>query len=272
MRRTFNSTGRRKINLKDFDVQLTKSQEQRAAVLNYEDDILSDYPSDSKIQFEIMGGLIIQKIPYGTVGEPLHSHPTELDTRISVDSDPTFRIRIIRPDTGLVLGQTAKFSASNSEGEGTEPKPKWKTLLPVAVKDIDEVWSLDYQVEKGAILVISSKRMGGKEVANSVKYEMKWKQTIYPAAIRQVLYKIILVEKNWNFPYFDKEQDESDQWSGWARWAKSLIADKDIEPGFQTANESRKPELAAEWIEDVVSAYCQSAELDLQFYHGGFWL
>lgn len=134
--------------------------------------------------------------------------------------------RIVAVADGIVV------SAETPETSGRVP------LLPVNFSDdLDQqAWRIEFESD-GPVLELNSGIPSLKEAAKS---DAEFFALVYPAAVRQVLTQILLIDGQ------DAQQEGDDWWNLWLRWAARY-----------TAPLPRSPDEAVSWIDDVVDAFCK---------------
>jgi hypothetical protein len=115
-------------------------------------------------------------------------------------------------------------------------------LLPVNFTDSlgQQAWRLAFE-PNGPVLELNNRIDAIKDVA---KNDASFFALVYPAAVRQVLSQILLVEQH------DAQNEGDDWWNLWLRWAARYASPLPIDP-----------DEAPFWIDEVVSAFCDSQKL-----------
>jgi hypothetical protein len=115
-------------------------------------------------------------------------------------------------------------------------------LLPVNFTDAlgQQAWRLAFE-PNGPVLELNNRIDAIKDVARN---DAAFFALVYPAAVRQVLGQILLVDQH------DAHHEGDEWWNLWLRWAARYAT---ALPG--------DPEEASFWIEDVVSSFCDELKL-----------
>jgi len=115
-------------------------------------------------------------------------------------------------------------------------------LLPVLVIDLgSQVWSLTFDRARPHLLL--NKRIEG--IVELVRRNGAFFGTVYPAVIRAVLTRILLVEDK-----TEPVEDDNDDWTSlWLRWA--VCRHPDGEPARGDASDR------LDWVEAVVASFCE---------------
>jgi hypothetical protein len=159
------------------------------------------------------------------------------DDRRLTDIDSTslvrFRVKLVAGDEHRVVAVADDIVVSEDKPAIAGRMP----LLPVSFTDSlgEQAWRIAFE-PNGPVLELNNRIDNIKEAAKS---DATFFALVYPAAVRQVLTQILLVESH-------AAHDEGDEWwNYWLRWAErftlALPDDADDAPV---------------WIEDVVEAFC----------------
>ena len=110
-------------------------------------------------------------------------------------------------------------------------------LLPVSFSDAlgQQAWRIAFE-SNGPVLELNNRIDAVKDVARN---DAAFFALVYPAAVRQILTQILLVDAH------DAHEDGDEWWNFWLRWAVRLAS-----PLPRDADE------AAFWIDDAVAAFC----------------
>jgi hypothetical protein len=240
--RRLNYTSRRRIARSDVDVILRGGSTDRPSF----DAALSlaayKFPPDARVFIEAYRQTILMRFDYGTV-----SAPKVPDDRTLVDfpsaEEVLFRVRVTaasdRP--GVLLGEADRLRFHEPEQKPDRRLP----LLPAMPDDLgEEVWRVDF--EGGTTLLVSRHLPDWKQTVSSDAF----RAAVYPAAMRQVLERILFVEK-----YLETE-DTADWRSRWLQFASRI-------PGSRAVPSARDDH--DEWIENAVAAFARHFQLRTRF-------
>src|SRR5207244_3221495 len=101
----------------------------------------------------------------------------------------------------------------------------------------DQVWRITFDAN-GAVLDLN-RRVDG--IAEMAKLDPRFFALVYPAAVREILTRILLVEG------YETTDDPTEWWTLWLRWAGDLT-------GATVPDDDEDAQQA--WIDDVVNAFC----------------
>lgn len=240
--RRLNYTSRQKIAHSDVDIVLHVNATQNAyfnATLN-----LTGYtfPPDARVFLEAYRQTILMRFDLGTVSAPKPPDDRALAEFPSAD-EILFRVRVTaasgRP--GVLLGEMDRIRPREPDKRPDDRLP----LLPAMPEDLgEEVWRVDF--EGGTTLLVSRDLQDWKQTTRSDTF----RATVYPAAMRQILERILLVEK------YTATDDGADWRSLWLQFASRI-------PGSRPLPSARDDD--DEWIENAVSAFARQFRLRTRF-------
>ena len=152
-------------------------------------------------------------------------------TEIDGTSVVHFRVKVVDGHRIMAVADDMVVSEERRETSGRVP------LLPVNFTDAlgQQAWRIAFE-PNGPVLELNNRIDAIKDLARN---DAAFFALVYPAAVRQVLAQILLVEG------YDAQQDGDEWWSLWLRWA-----------AHYAGSPPRHSEDAQLWIDDVVSAFC----------------
>lgn len=162
------------------------------------------------------------------------------DDRRLTDIDATsvvrFRVKLVDEHRIMAVADDIVVSEERRETSGRVP------LLPVNFTDAlgQQAWRVAFE-PNGPVLELNNRIDAIKDIA---KNDAAFFALVYPAAVRQVLTQILLVDQH------DAHQDGDDWWTLWLRWAARYVS-----PLPRDADD------APFWIEEVVSAFCDEQKI-----------
>jgi hypothetical protein len=157
-------------------------------------------------------------------------------TDIDGTSVVRFRIKLVDNHRIMAVADDIIVSEEKREMSGRVP------LLPVNFTDLlgQQAWRVAFE-PNGPVLELNNRIEAIKDVA---KNDAAFFALVYPAAVRQVLAQILLVEQH------DAHEEGEEWWNLWLRWAARYVT-----PLPRDADE------APFWIDDVVAAFCNEQKM-----------
>lgn len=231
MLRKLNFTDRAKVSRADVHVTLRRDSE---GVLLF-DPMLSlaevPAPPDARVFIEAYHRTSYMRFDCGTVGAiaiPADRRLTDIDS-----SSVRFRIKIVDDRAHRILAVADDIRVTEHAPEPGQEAP----LLPVQFENLDQqVWRITFEPDM-PILQLNNRIAGIEKIA---KEDALFFALVYPAAVREILTQILLVEGH------DVFEQTDDWWSLWIRWAAR----------YTNTPMPSDPDDALQWIEEVVGAFC----------------
>jgi hypothetical protein len=191
-----------------------------------------DVPPSTRVFVEAYYRTSFMRFDCGSV-----EHFAPPDDRRLTDIDSTslvrFRVKLVDNDEHRILAVAEDIVVSEEKPEIAGRMP----LLPVSFIDSlgEQAWRIAFE-PNGPVLELNNRIDNIKDVAKS---DAAFFALVYPAAVRQVLTQILLVESR-------AAHDVGDEWwNYWLRWAARFSG-----PLPNDADD------APMWIDDVVEAFC----------------
>lgn len=146
-----------------------------------------------------------------------------------------FRVKIVDDHRIMAVADDVVASIDRPETAGRVP------LLPVNFTGTlgQQAWRVAFE-PNGPVLELNNRIDAIKEIA---KHDAMFFALVYPAAVREVLAQILLVEQH------DPHQDGDEWWSLWLRWAARYASPLPLADD------------APFWIEEVISAFCSEQKI-----------
>lgn len=237
--KTFNYTGRKKIERKDIGIETFFENGKicfRLFDLKLEE---YDFPKNSKLFLEAYKRTTMMSFSLGTIENPIHVPDNNDLSEFHDPSDILFRIKVIeQDDSALLLGRgeeiRARVEDRNEEGAGT-------SLLPIMSEDLgEEVWKLDFTDKP--VLLINNKLSKGEAHGDI------FVSVVLPQAFQQILMYLFFVDQSeYNSDYAD------DSWQYlWYTFARKLVDDT-----LPPAPENNNSEEIMEWIGSAVASFSE---------------
>lgn len=191
-------------------------------------------PRDARVYIEAHYRTSYMRFDCGTVADiaiPENRRLSEIDSSSVV----RFRVKVVDNTTTdrRILAAADDITVAIESGEGGTRV----SLLPVNFRDLGDVpWRVELEAA-GAVLELNNRIDGIERMARN---DAAFFALVYPAAVREILSQILLVEN------YDTSEESDEWWSLWLRWGRELT-DAAIP---EDADERRS------WIDDVVSTFC----------------
>ena len=244
MKRTFNYTGRRKIERKDVSVVL---REDRGTWVFEADLRLAEYrfARNAEVWVEAHRQNLWMQFLWGTVSAlrpPLNRRLTEFD----VPDGILFRVRVVQPP-----GQEHHKLLGEADGipfvRVGEAMGQRRPLIETVPDALDQLlWKLDMDGDPPRLLVNKGARPTWKEMAMSPYFV----SLVYPEVLRRLLTHV-LIEKEWT------EDEEEGSWEAdWVRFARNLGGLTVPPPANDTPGREG-------WIDEAVAAFARRHQLKM---------
>jgi hypothetical protein len=191
-------------------------------------------PRDARVYIEAHYRTSYMRFDCGTIGDiaiPVNRRLAEIDSSSVV----RFRVKVVDNTTSdhRILAALEDITVSAQSGEGGARI----SLLPVNFRDLGDVpWHVELEAG-GAVLELNNRIDGIERMARN---DSAFFAMVYPAAVREILSQIVLVER------YDTAEDSDEWWSLWLRWGRELVDT----PVPDDADDRRG------WVDDVVSTFC----------------
>ncbi len=232
--RRLNFTGRKRIARDDVGFVIhsapdgTSTFDARLELSRY------GFPADARVFVEAYRQASLMRFDYGTVSTLVPPAVRALPEFESPD-EVLFRVRVTATsaDAGKLLGEADRISPRRPE---ERPDLRIPLLPPIPENIGQEVWRVDF--DGNPWLKINSELPDWKETARSPVF----RALVYPAAMRQILERVLLVEK------VSATDDPADWRCRWLRFAAALPGSRSVPADSSEFDE---------WIENAVSAFAR---------------
>lgn len=200
-------------------------------------------PPEARVFIEAYYRTSYMRFDCGSIGAlaiPTDRRLTEIDS----DNCVRFRLKVVdnRANAHQIFAVADDLLVCLRKPQSGARTP----LLPVNFTDLgDLVWRVDFDVS-GAVLELNNRITSIESIA---KNDAQFIALVYPAAVREILSHIVLVEQH------DPGEESDDWWSLWVRWG-SRYASAPIGGG----DEDRRT-----WVDDVVSGFASQQKLVERF-------
>jgi hypothetical protein len=251
MKRRLNYTDRKKIKRENVSINFIR---QNGAVVAFAINKLdlSDLllPPQAKVYVEAYYRTELKRFEFGTLGSI--SNPSPCDLRgMAYPENLKFRILVVDPSDGKLLAHAHRISPE----EPAEKKP----ILPVEFSDLEnEIWRVKYEGDRGSPILIINSRI--PNIQNIAKRDAQFLIYVYPQVIREVLTHMVFVDG------VDSTTEPDTDWHGdWLKFVR-LLGVEIPETLKKDDKNFRRGEDALRWINDSVSAFCNTHSNKFQDY------
>jgi hypothetical protein len=235
--RRLNFTKRRRIARDDVDIVVHED----TSPPNFDVQLkLASYgfPSDARVFVEAYRQTTLLRFDFGTTGAT--SQPADMSLAAFESAAAIrFRVRVTSASDqqGLLIGLADKIPGRNPEDKPDKRHP----LLPSRPDDLgEELWRVEFGSDT-TYLVINNQLPDWKETARDPWF----RAAVFPAAMRRILERILLVEKH-------TDTDDEDWRSRWLQFASSLPGSGPVPRDSDEYND---------WVEDATAAFARRARL-----------
>ncbi len=191
-------------------------------------------PAHARLYVEAFYRTSYMRFDCGTVGNPSVPENRRL-TDIDSDSLVRFRVKAVDDSAGehrIVAASDDMTVTGAGDGRGSRIP-----LLPVNFRDLGDVpWRIELE-GGGPVLELNNRIESIEAMATS---DPVFFALVYPAAVREILTHIFLVEP------VEPDEESDEWWSLWMRWARELV---DTMPPAD-------PDDRRAWIDEVAAAFC----------------
>jgi hypothetical protein len=244
MKRTFNYTGRKKIERKD--VSITVRDEHGSLFFDAELRLAAyQFPRNAEVWLEVHRQNLWMQFPWGTVSAlrvPTDRKLTEFD----VSDGILFRVRVVQPQ-----GQEHHKLLGEADGvhfiKVCEPTDRRRPLITPEPEALDQLlWKLDMESDPPRLLVNKDAKPSYRDLVRSPYFI----SLVYPEVLRRLLTRALVQEK------WTEDDDEGGWTSDWMKFARNL--------GVPWPPPAPAPDLQADceaWIEEAVAAFARRNQL-----------
>lgn len=239
MKRTFNFTGRRKIDRADISITLR----QERSIWMFDADLrLSTYhfPRAAEIWIEAHRQNLWMQWGWGTVAEIRVPNDRRL-LEFDVPDGVLFRVRVVQPPGKEQHKLVAEADGLSFVKAGEADDNRRHLLEPVPDALDQQLWKLDFESDPPRLLVNKDAQPSWKEMARSPQFIA----LVYPEVMRRILSRAL---EDWT-----EEDDEGGWQADWVCFAKRL-------GGLGTVPSSEQRADRENWIEEAVSAFTRKQQ------------
>lgn len=205
-----------------------------------------EWPGEAEVVMEATcaGSNLVRRFPCGTVGNIQSPQSEELQDLSG--RNVTFTLKII--DRGQALGRILGLAENlRPTKAGAQTEAGRRGILPVEPANLgQQLWKLEYR-EHDVFLLVNNQI---KDLASQVQSDPTVFALIFPMVVRDVLLRAIEEASS------DDDDSDPERWPNlWLKFGRSL------HPSHEEAPSSNDNEEAAEWVEEVVTAFCEQQRL-----------
>lgn len=241
MKRTFNYTGRRKIDRKDVSITLRQTN----GNWWFEADLkLADYrfPPNAEVWVEAYRQNLWMQWAWGTVS----ALRPPVDRKLSEFDEPDgilFRVRVVQPpgpEHHKLLGEADGIPFVKG---GEKDDRRRHLIVPIPDALDQQLWKINFESDPPSLLVNKDAKPSWKEMARSPQFIA----LVYPEVLRQILARVLIDEK------WSEDEDETCWQTDWMKFARNLGGLSPL-PAADLEQDRRN------WIEEAVAALCRRLE------------
>lgn len=237
MQRTFNYTGRKKIDSHEALFSFSGSEEKPAfdVIFNFDEKL---YPDDASLYVEAYYKETRQRYSFGKIAG-VTPPKDRLLSQIDLSGATLFRVLIVDESGshGMLLASGEGFRADKV---GNEDKER-SSILTVASKPLGQLtWKVEFETGGIPELLVNNSIPNAIE---KIRSDPVFQSLILPAALRQVLMYYL-----WN----DCDDQEDEVYDRWMEFSENFV---DVKP------DSKDPLTLMDWIDEVVLSF--SAQFDM---------
>jgi len=243
MKRTFNFTGRKKIDRQD--VTVTVSDQNGLMYFDAEPRLASyQFPHNAEVWLEAHRQNLWMQFPWGSVSA-LHPPTDRKLEEFDVSDGILFRVRVVQPQ-----GQEHHKLLGEVDGvhfvKIGEPTDRRRSLITPIPETLDQLlWKLDLEGDQPRLLVNKDAKPSYRDLVKSPYFY----SLVYPEVLRRILNHVLIHPGQW------VEDDDDDGWeSDWMKFSRQLGAA--WPPPLVEMKEDR-----AAWIDDAVAAFARRNQL-----------
>jgi hypothetical protein len=251
MKRRLNYTDRRKIKRENVSINFIR---QNGAVVAFAVNKLDlndlNLPHEARVYVEAYYRTELKRFDFGTAGNISHPSPCNLEG-MAYPEHLKFRILVVDSSNGKLLACADRIAPEEPAGE--------KTILEADFsRDLDnEIWRVEYDGEEGSPTLYINRKI--PNIQNIAKQDAQFLIYVYPQVIREVLTYMVFVDG------VDSTTEPSTDWHGdWIKFIRQLGVD--FPETLNKNDENFSEEDALRWINDSVSAFCNTHSNKFQEY------
>ncbi|UAA39631.1 hypothetical protein KIH87_04545 [Paraneptunicella aestuarii] len=232
MLRTINYTGRKKITQQEISITMDEVGGKKTFDIEFR--ILEgSFPDHASLYVEAYFKETRQRFSFGTIGKICPPESRIID-KVDFSGETLFKVLVVDESnsTGVLLGVGKELRAGNIDYVDRE------SLISVESRDLgNELWNLQFDESRRPVIYLNRSI---PNVIGRLSEDITFQALVLPEAFRRVLM------------YCVSESDDFDD-DSLERWKEFAKRHSDRFP-----NEDESDEEKSEWIEEVVSSFCNS--------------
>ncbi len=250
MKRKFNYTGRKKIEMEKVAIRLIRENGLIRAFsldrLEIED---LGLPAEAKIYVQAYYKTERRQFELGTVGKRTSTTNFSL-AGLAYPENLKFRVFIVAPDNGRILAHITGISP--------EVHMERKPILPVEFKDIgNAIWRVEFEGEEESPVICINNKI--PNIQNISKTDPQFFIYVYPSVVREIFTYMVFIDK------IDSSIDPSIDWHAeWLNYSRILGVQPPEILNPEDSNFDEKE--ALKWIETVVEQFCNKYYNEFETY------
>ncbi len=212
MKRTYNYTGRTRIEQRDVSLRLLEVSNGSMRVRVNTDLLKYDFSSNAKVRLEAYSDTLFDQWQLEDALLPYSEHEVSLHD-FTDTSGIRFRIKVSDPATSRLLAHTSIIRLTDSDDIIGDSEG----LLPVRLGDIGNLlWKLDFDDIEGNPELLLSNRLRGQE--RGLASDPMFRACVLPEMLRRILEKGLIEDEA-------STEDSDSSWFGqWIEWMDSVPA------------------------------------------------
>ena len=238
MKRSYNYTGRKRFDLKDFTISRYENGSSYEFMLSFH--TIEDYnlPMGSTVLVEAYVGSNIERFRLGTWKKPVTQKRLPI-TIFNTSDEVKFRLKIVDETKAEkpLLAWRDSIAPVAYDGSGN----KRKGILPVRAKDLrHRLWKLEWN-DLSPRLLVNSRVSETKDINAIVRADPDFAGLVFPAVLEEIL---LVLARN------EALSDDDDPWTMFSR--KFAASEP---PLYDPDSEESERELQ-DWAEEAIQGFC----------------
>ncbi|MCP5534936.1 MAG: hypothetical protein H7A51_01745 [Akkermansiaceae bacterium] len=243
MKRSYNYTGRKRLNNKDFTISRFEVGSAYEFMLSFHTHENYNFPNDSSVKVEAYVNSNTERFSLGTWGSPDTEKRIPI-TLFDTSEEVKFRLKIVdesKPEKPLIAWKDS-ISPISYDGSGN----RRKGILPVRAMDLGHrLWKLEWN-DLSPRLLVNSRVSETKDINAIVRADPDFAGLVFPAVLEEIL---IILAKNEALA----EDDDS-----WAKFSKQFAP---CAPPVHDPDSDESDREIEEWAETTIQNFCSHFDI-----------